>query len=308
MSLSRIQRLNIDSTAFEYNNQNVSIDTALAAPIIKVPEAYNVVLEKAEIPISAIPLGILTTPHYIMIDYPPGLPDHPVLEKKLNVFSISGAYFSISELLGKVNKIINGDLLPAVSCGTFGLNNEDNRIEYKFGSPVERAMLAAGVEVYFDARLMYLLDGIPKLYSPTRDLSLSPVMHKLTWTEFLGVESGVVIGQQSTYLLPRLFAFKSIRISSSLPTRPYITYDQLANKTVPSNMLAEIMMESQNYQQGRTNQLYVPQNLIFNELTGVSELSNFQLWFHIHYKDGTNWGLNVNANEYLSVTLAFYRI
>jgi hypothetical protein len=55
MNLTRIQRLNIDSTNFEYDNTSVSLRVALPNPIVKVPESYNVVLEKAEIPIGNIP-------------------------------------------------------------------------------------------------------------------------------------------------------------------------------------------------------------------------------------------------------------
>jgi hypothetical protein len=49
------------------------------------------------------------------------------------------------------------------------------------------------------------------------------------------------------------------------------------------------MLDSQNYTEGRTNQLYVPTNLIFNELMGVTELYDFNLWFSIHYKNGKDY-------------------
>jgi hypothetical protein len=174
MSLSRIQRLNIDSTSLESDNQNVSLAVSLQTPIVKVPQEYNVVLEKAEIPISNIPLNVIDQPYYIMIDYPPSAPAHPILQPKLNVFTIQGAYFSIADFIAKINKIIDGDLLPTVSCGTFSHNSEDHRLEYKFGSATQRSTMALGVEMWFDSRLIYLLDGISNLFSPTNDTSLSP--------------------------------------------------------------------------------------------------------------------------------------
>lgn len=310
MSLTRIQRINIDSTNFEYKNTNVSLRVATPVPIIKVPEEYNVVLEKAEIPISKIPLNVIQDPLYIMIDYPPGAPDHPVLEKKLNIFTIQGEYYSVAQFVAMVNKIIHGDLGPSVSCGLFSYNTTTHRIEYKFGDSVDRTTLGLGVEMWFDNRLMYLLDGIPNLFASAPDLGLSSSlkMHKVTWNTYLGGEAGVVLKEQQSYLIPRLFGFKSIRISSSLPTPPYIIYDQQADKANQSNLLSEIMMDSQNFVEGRSNQLYIPQNLIFNALTGVTPLTEFQLWFHIHYKNGVNYGLTVQDNEYLSVTLAFYKI
>jgi hypothetical protein len=127
---------------------------------VKVPESYNVVLEKAEIPIGNIPLNVLSEPHYIAIDYPSSAPDHPVLEKKLIIFWIQDEYRSINEFVAKVNKIINDDLLPSVSCGTFSYNSTDLRLEYKFGDSVHRDTLTMGARCG-DHRLKYLLDGIP---------------------------------------------------------------------------------------------------------------------------------------------------
>jgi hypothetical protein len=253
MNLTRIQRLNIDSTNFEYDNTSVSLRVALPNPIVKVPESYNVVLEKAEIPIGNIPLNVLSEPHYIAIDYPSSAPDHPVLEKKLNIFWIQDEYRSINEFVAKVNKIINDDLLPSVSCGTFSYNSTDLRLEYKFGDSVHRDTLAMGVEMWFDHRLKYLLDGIPGLVSGEEDPTMTAEntrFHKVTWNTFLAGAAGTVIKPQDSYLIPRLFGFKSIRITSSLPTRPYITFDQASGKSVSSNLLAEVMLDSQNYTEG----------------------------------------------------------
>ena len=310
MSLSRIQRINIDSSNFAANSTNVSLRVAMQNAIVKVPEAYNVVLEKAEIPISKIPLGILDSPHYIMIDYPPTAPDHPVLEKKLNIFSIQGEYYSILEFVRKINDIISFNLAPGVSCGSFSYDSEEHRLEYKFGSTLDRSTMALGVEMWFDSKLLYLLDGIDGVFAPTPDSTISSTlkMHKVTWTTFLNGEVGVVIRNQNRYLIPRLYGFKSIRIMSTLPLRPYIIYEQDKDKSIPSSLLAEIMMDSQNFIEGRSNQLYVPQNLIFSELTGVTEIKDFDLTFAIHYKNGKDHKLTVDPNEYLSVTLAFYKI
>ena len=145
-----------------------------------------------------------------MIDYPPSAPAHPVLEPKLNIFTIQGAYFSITDFVKMINKVINDDLLPSVSCGTFSYDRSVHRIMYKFGSPTHRSTMALGVEMWFDRRLIYLLDGISNLFSPTPDLTISPTMHKVTWSDFLGTEPDAVVKHQSTYLLPRLFGFKSI--------------------------------------------------------------------------------------------------
>lgn len=309
MSLTRIQRINIDSTDFKFNNSNVSLLVSLPNPIVKVPSEYNVVVEKAEIPISRIPLNVIREPYTIMIDYPPSMPDHPVLEKKLNVFTFSGAYYTVSEFLGMVNKIINDDLQPGVSCGGFSLNS-DLRIEYKFGDPTQRSGMAAGITVWFDSRLKYLLDGIPGLFSATPDTSLSSTleMYELDWAGYLGAVSGVVLKPQAEYLLPRLFGFKSIRIFSDLPTTPYAIYDPVTSKTKYSDLLTEIMMDSQNYVQGRTNQLYIPQNYVFSELNGVTELKSFKVWFRIHYKNGYDHPLEVEPSEYVSLTLSFHKI
>jgi hypothetical protein len=311
MSLTRIQRINIDSTNFSaQQGSNVGLQVSLQNPIVKVPQEYNVVLEKCEIPISQIPLNFLNDPLYIMIDYPPTAPDHPVLQKKLNIFTIQGAYRSVTEFIDYVNSIIHTNLLPSLSCGSFGYNPETFRIEFKFGDAVQRATQALGVEVWFDSRLTYLLDGIEGLFGSTPDLSISTTvdMLLLDWTTFVGSSDTVVIKAQEKYLLPRLFGFKSIRIHSTLPTRPYMIYDQSSNKAVPSDLLAEIMLDSQNFVEGRTNQLYVPTNLIYNEMIGVTELKDFQFSFYIHYKNGVNHGLTVSQNDYLSLTLAFYKI
>jgi hypothetical protein len=180
-----------------------------------------------------------------MIDYPPDAPDHPVLEKKLNIFWIQGKYSSITEFLAMINKIINDDLGPSLSCGKFVYDRDNLRIGYEFGDATQRATMALGVEMWFDAKLKYLVEGIPLLFDPQPDPTVftgDDEMFKVRWDKYTSGEAAVVTRHQENYLLPRLFGFKSIRITSSLPTRPYTVFKQSTYSTVPTNLLRRLCL------------------------------------------------------------------
>ncbi len=281
------------------------VENQSSETILSNPQDYDVTIEKAEIPISQIPLDILENPLRIIIDNPTA--SHPTLQPGENYFEISGEYHSIPEFLDKVNAI-----LTLVSGGSYGfkqLDNRQSRILYKFGETADRAALASGVEVYFEHGLKDLLEGFPTLYEqmPFGYLGEAATFFKLDWTRYLGSTSGVVLTEQPRYLLSRFFGFKSVRIFTNMPVVPYYIFDQVTSKVAKTNMLSEIVLNSDDYSEGLLNTLYIPTAFRYTQMTGSQELSTFRIWFDIHYRNGKNHRLQIAPNEYLSLTLAFLK-
>lgn len=306
----RIARLNVDSTNNSSSEQPCNKECNLAEPIVSLPEDYDLVIEKVEIPISLMPINVLDKHHYIFIDYPPSAPAHPVLQPKLNIFSIFGAIQSVDELLEKVNKIITWDLLPSVSLGTFRYDRETERIEFKFGTPVDRNTLAMGVGLWFDERLVRMLDKIPGLYPPSPDpgyKTQEAEMYKLDLAGYLATAPDVVFKQQTTYLIPRTYGFKSVRIFSTLPTYSYFVHIPEIGGVVRSKMLTEFTLNSASYTEAQVNQIYIPSTVKTVQLTGVTPIDNFSLEVKIHYKNGKDIVLQYDPGEYLSLTLCFQK-
>lgn len=286
--------------------EDADVENQASETILSNPQDYDVTIEKAEIPISQIPLDILEHPLRIIIDYPKDLPAHATLQPGENYFEISGAYYSIHEFLEKVNVIMS------TVGGSFGfkqLDNRQSRILYKFGDASDRASLAQGIEIYFERGIKELLEGFETLYSemPPGYLGETATFFKLDWVGYLGSNPGVVLTEQPRYLLSRFFGFKSVRIFSNLPTIPYYIFDQVTSKVAKTNMLSEIVLNSDDYSEGLLNTLYIPAAFRYTQMTGSLELSTFRIWFYIHYRNGKDHRLKIAPNEYLSLTLAFLK-
>jgi hypothetical protein len=308
----RKTRLNVDGMNKTSEVKSADITNHTSDIILRYPQDYDITVEKAEIPISQVPMDVIEKPYRIIIDYPKDLPPHPTLQPGENYFEVGGSYFTISEFLGKVNAIINNNIGPSITGGSFGfkkLDGRNSRILYKFGDASDRAALAIGVEIYFERGIRELLDGFPTLYEemPFGYLGETEKFFKLNWNQYLGSETGVVLSEQPYYMLTRFYGFKSVRIYSNMPTLPYKVFDQDTNTLRNTNMLTEIVLNSDDYPDGYGTTLYIPNVYRQTEMTGTQALSSFNLWFYIHYRNGVDVRLNMAPNEYLSVTLYFTR-
>lgn len=308
----RKTRLNVDGMNKTSMVKPADITNYSNATIISYPKDYDVTVEKAEIPISQVPMDVIEKPYRIIIDYPKNLPPHPTLQPGENYFEVGGSYYTIPEFLGKVNEIINHNIGPTVTGGSFGFKQQegrDSRILYKFGDAGDRAALSVGVEIYFERGIRELLDGFPTLYEemPFGYLGETEKFFKLNWPQYLGSETGVVLTEQPYYMLTRFYGFKAVRIFSNMPTQPYKIFDQDNNTLRDTNMLTEIVLNSDDYPNGYGTTLYLPNVFRQTEMTGTQALASFNLWFYIHYRNGMDVRLNMAPNEYISLTLYFER-
>jgi hypothetical protein len=116
--------------------------------------------------------------------------------------------------------------------------------------------------------------------------------------------SGSASFRQKTFTFPKFYTLKSIRVYSDLPTTPYIINDIDQNSTVASNLLTEIVFNSQeNYR--IENLIYIPNVFRHYSLENSGGLRNFKLWFRYKYADGQEYALFLDSLEYASITLAF---
>ena len=307
-----IVRLNMERYNASAQPQRAEIENLNTKSILANPEDYDMVIEKAEVPLTLMPLDIITAPMRIIVDYPRTLPTHPQLLPGENYFSIGGSYNSPSELLDKINVIIWDRLGPTFGGGSFGLKNtgdRDSRILYKFGDALDRTSLSAGIEIYFEASLHDLVSEIPGLYElmPPGYLGESSRFYRLDWVGFLGGATGVVLKEQTRYLIPKLYGFKSIRVLSNLPIVPFWEFDQSKQAVENSNLITEIILNSETYAEDQKNAIYIPTAFRYSSMTGTQALANFMVYFEIHYRHGENIRLDMGPKEYASLTLAFVK-